>query len=386
MTTEVLPETERETRPRPRIAAAAARLTPTDRAILRVWLVAHVALAVTGWIAAWALQDDNRKDHLPLTGGYQQWDADLFRLIAQHGYFTKATDPNTIALFPGYPLVLAAGHLIVRNWVATELLVSLIAGAIALVALGRLAGAEHANRTVLYLLCSPAAMYLMVGYSESVFLAFAIPAWLAATHGRYRLAALLTAAASLARIDGLFLLAGLLVMALTGEPGRRIRNAVTLLPALISPAAYAVYLWAHTHRWNAWMHAQDIGWQRELSSPITALRVSWKYAFEHATGAEWSFTGQLDLFGMFAMLAATIALLVLRRWPEAVYVGTATAALASSGWFLSIPRALLLIFPAWIVLAAAAKARPLIGQVYVAASAPIALVIALLYMNGRWAG
>jgi hypothetical protein len=385
MTTPALRETEPEIRPQANpIAAAAARLTTTDRAILRVWLIAHAALAVTGWIAAWAEQ--NGADHAPLTRGYQQWDADLFVNVASRGYFSGKSTHGTVALFPGYPAVLAAAHLLVRNWVATGLLVSLVAGAVALVALGRLAGAEHADRTVLYLLCSPAAVYLMVGYSESVFLALAIPAWLAARAGRYRLAALLTLGAGIVRVSGLFLLAGLLVMALTGPAGRRIRDAATLLPALAAPAAYALYLWLHTHQWSAWMHAQDVGWQRTLSSPITSLRYTWQSAFEHQVNAEWAFTGQLDLFGMFAMLAAVIALIVLRRWPEAVYCGAGAAALACSGWFLSIPRALLLIFPAWIALAQAARARPAVGQLYLAVSTPIALVTALLYMTGRWAG
>jgi mannosyltransferase PIG-V len=90
----------------------------------------------------------------------------------------------------------AAVDLMVRNWVLAELAVSGAAGCFAVVSLARLAGER---RAVLYLLTAPAAIFLMAGYAECLFLALAIPAWHAATRGRWWRAALLAGLSGLVR-------------------------------------------------------------------------------------------------------------------------------------------------------------------------------------------
>src|ERR1700733_4031257 len=122
---------------------------------------AHLALLVLAWAAAWVCR--STPGHAPLTGEFEHWDAGLYRNIAQHGYFSAHSVAHNVAFFPGYPLVLAAAHLILRNWVLSELAVSGVAGCFAVVALARLAG----NHRVLYLLTMPAAVFLTVGYTES---------------------------------------------------------------------------------------------------------------------------------------------------------------------------------------------------------------------------
>ena len=138
----------------------------------------------------------------------------LLRNIAEYGYFGAHSIPNNIAFFPGYPLALSAAHLIVRNWVLAEFTVSAVAGCFAVVSLARLAGER---RAVLYLVTAPAAIFLMVGYAEALFLAFAVPAWHAASRGRWWRAALLAGLSGLVRPDALFLIPALVVMALTGS-------------------------------------------------------------------------------------------------------------------------------------------------------------------------
>ena len=187
-------------------------LSPDDRAALGMWAAAHLALFVLAWAAAWVYRAT--PGHAPLTGVFEHWDAALLRNIAQYGYFSPHSTANNIVFFPGYPVTLAAVHLILRNWVLSELVVSGIAGCFAVVSLSRLAGGR---RAVLYLLTAPAAIFLMVGYTECLFLAFAIPAWHAAARGRWWRAALLAGLSGLVRPDAVFLIPALAVMALTGQ-------------------------------------------------------------------------------------------------------------------------------------------------------------------------
>jgi hypothetical protein len=85
---------------------------------------------------------------------------------------------------------------------------------------------------VLYLLTAPAAIFRMVGYAECLFLALAIPAWHAATRGRWCRAALPAGLSGLVRADGVFLILALAVMAPTGPRGGRLANAAKACCAL----------------------------------------------------------------------------------------------------------------------------------------------------------
>ncbi|GAA3120480.1 mannosyltransferase family protein [Nonomuraea salmonea] len=129
---------------------------------------------------------------------WSKWDTTLFVTIAEYGYDGEPGQPaddGLPAFFPGLPLALRLVHLVVPDWAAAGLVVSLVSGAVAMVALARLAETEgaHGWAAVLGLLAFPMAVFLAAGYSESLFLAFAIPAWLAARQGRWPLAVVLAA-------------------------------------------------------------------------------------------------------------------------------------------------------------------------------------------------
>jgi Mannosyltransferase (PIG-V) len=376
------------------------RLTASDRVVLRIWVFSRCAVLALSWPAMWILQGSSRSDRSWL-GLWQQWDAERYQSIAQYGYFHAIAEygyfgpaahpePVQVAFLPGYPIVLAAVHLIVREWTIAELLVSFIAGAVAAVALGRIAdrdfGRGLAGPAVLYLVVSPAAIFLAVGYAESLFLALALCAWLAARGGRWPLALLLAGAAAIVRTNGLFLCAALLVAIIAWDgPGRR--RALAMFPlCLLPPAGYELYLRVSTGDWLAWSDAEKAGWQRQLTNPIKAFHTTWAAGFGHEYSAPISFVFQLEPFAVLVGLVVTVALLVRRRWPEAVYAGLTIAALATSIWYESVPRALLLIWPVWCGLAYLARNRPWIGQLYLVLAVPVSAAIGLLYLTGNWAG
>ncbi len=373
-------------------------LSADDRAALGLWAAAHLALLALAWASAWAFRPTPA--HAPLTGAFEHWDAVLLRNIAQYGYFGPHTVANNAAFYPGYPAVLAAGHLVLRNWVLSELVVSGVAGCFAVVALARLAGGSRVggNRAVLYLLTTPAVIFMMVGYGEVLFLAFAVPAWHAAARGRWWRAAILAGLAGLARPDGLFLIPALVVMAMTGyrgpgtwppaaaTVGHRLANAAKAGCALAGPAAYALYLWAHTGDLLAWSDAQRRGWGLHVSTPFQDLRTTWWAAFRHAFSASTAFEFQLEFGAMAVMVLAAVAFACWRQWPQATYCGLALTALGTSTWFEGGPRTLLVLFPVFVGLAGLEVRLSWLRYAYFSLSAPLAVVLAMLYLSGQWSG
>ncbi len=357
------------------------RLDFSDRAALGMWASAHLALFILAWAASWVFRSSTAS--APLTGAFEHWDASLLRIIAQHGYFSAHSRPNNAVFFPGFPLALAGAHLVLRNWVLSELTVSAAAGCFAVVSLSRLAGDRLA---VLYLLTMPAAVFLLAGYSECLFLAFAIPAWRAAVRYRWGRAALLAGLSGLVRPDALFLIPALAVMALTGPYGRRRVNAAIACGALAGPAAYEVYLTVRTGNPNAWASAQQAGWDLHLVPPLRAFRATWHAAFGHPFAASYSFEFQLELAALAVIILATAGFLWGRQWPEAVYCGLAVVALGTQTWYQTCPRTLLVLFPVYVAVGRLEVRWPWARPAYLWLCAPLAAVMGLLFLTYQWAG
>ncbi|MFD3651363.1 mannosyltransferase family protein [Streptomyces cyaneofuscatus] len=378
---------------------AVARLTPADRRVLWLYLLTRISVWITAHGARWLFpRGSDVREAGPVLAPFQQWDANHYLHIARDGYFPADAGPwmegwdNREAFFPGFPMLLRAVHVVVPSWTAAGLLISLAAGAVAVLALSRIARAyvpEDADglRAALFFLLSPCAVFLAVGYTEALFLAFALPAWLAARRHRWALACALTALATTVRVSGLFLAAAIAVLFVLSVKARRDRRGAAwlALPAL-PPLAYSWYLHTRTGDWMAWKSAQERGWYRDFHTPWEAGKNTWNAAFDgvHTTGYAALF--QAELAAMLVGLALVALLARHRRWPEAVYVALSLWALGTSYWYVSIPRATLLWWPLWIGLAALSLRRPWFRTVYLCVTVPVSALVALAFLTGRWAG
>ncbi|MEV0233879.1 mannosyltransferase family protein [Nonomuraea sp. NPDC050786] len=320
------------------------------------------------------------------TGKWRQWDAGLFITIAQYGYDGepgRPVDQGLPAFFPGLPVVLRAVHVIVPDWAAAGLLISLVAGAVAMVALARLAEMEGASgwMAVLALLLFPMAVFLAAGYSESLFLAFAIPAWLAARRGLWSAAAPLAAGASCVRITGLFLAIALVVEFVTHKES--VRRAGWLAVPFVPLVAYSYYHYSRSGDWLAWKHAQEAGWGRDFVWPWQAWKTTWRSAMG---SDDFAVAFRMEIAGAVVAFAVLIWLLLLRRWSELVYTGLQAAALMTSAYYLSIPRSLLLWFPLWVLVAKVSTRKPWVLVLYALILGPLMLLNAGRFLSGAWAG
>jgi hypothetical protein len=366
------------------------REDPAIRMAGMLWICSKVALLTLSWTASWALASGKQPTSWPSL--WEHWDATLLRDIAQYGYLhgpSGTAIPNQFAFFPGYPLVLAAVHALVSNWTAAELLISAVASFVAILQLIRIAEDERPGTeswTGVIFLLAPAAIFLSVGYTESLFLAFALPAWRAGTQGRWAVAAVLTGLASAVRVNGVFLGLALGVLACTRFPGARRRGLAWLLVAALPVLGYGYYLKATTGSWLTWFTAEKSGWSRGFHNPGSTFATTWAAAFGHTQSPAVALMFQLELLATAALLATAIMLLATRRWAEALYCALTLFALASGTWYESVPRALLLMWPLWCGLGRLAARSRLAAGIIVAVSAPFAFITAMLYLAGSWAG
>ncbi|MFH8411403.1 mannosyltransferase family protein [Streptomyces sp. NPDC018019] len=375
------------------------RLSPADRDILWLYLSTRTGIWLTAYCARWLFPSDpGTHDPGPVLAPFQHWDWDHFLHIAQQGYFPGQAGPwqadwdNREAFFPGFPLALRAVHFLVPDWALAGLSISLVSGAVAVLALARITRhhlheTAAGRRTVLFFLLSPCAVFLAVGYTEALFLALALPAWLAAQRHNWALAMTLTAAATVVRVSGLFLAAAIAThLLLTLRSTRDLRP----LPWLALPALplflFSWYLQSHTGDWMAWKRAQERGWYRTFHTPWEAWTHTWNNAFDQAQSTGYAFMFQAELVVMAVGVALIVVLARKRRWPETVYVALSLCALGTSYWYVSIPRAALLWWPLWIVLARWSLRSHRFHTAYLCLVTPLSTVFALTFLTGRWTG
>ena len=369
------------------------RSSTDDRAALVTWVGTRVAVALLAFASAWMVADAAAGQVPSWLAGWDRWDAQLFVKVARFGYegFPQHyPDRDVVAFFPGEPLMLRAVHVVVRNWVAAGLVVSAVAGAFAAVALARLGAAEGGRevgrRAVTYLALSPYAVFLAAGYSEALFLAFALWSWLFGKQRRWLAAGVLGGAAALVRVTGLFLGAALVVEWLLDRHGRSWRDLLPLTLPFVAVGGYVVYLHHLTGDWLAWPHAQADGWGRHFTTPWHALHTTWDSATGVGTGNAYTWSFRAEIAAVVLGVLLSIALLVLRRWSELVYVGAQVAALATSSFYLSVARATLLWWPLWLLLARLGTERRAVHSVYLASAPALMAVAVIAFVQGHWVG
>ena len=371
---------------------------------LVIWLVAVFALLVLPAALRIAPGEDSVGDLNPLTGIWARWDTGHLVSIAEH-FYANPGGRGSAAFYPLYPAVVGLlGRILLGNYVLAGVLVSLAASVVAACLLYELArrrlGDSVALRAVVFLGVFPYALFLQAVYTESLFLALALAAFLAAERQRMAPAAALAGLALLTRPTGFAVILGLGVLAWQG--GDRLSDLARLL---IAPAVFAVYpllLWHQTGEPFAFLHAERL-WGRSISplGPLAGIwdgaRAAWFGVRQLLSGtAEHPFWTSVDpdrvavmnLEAMaYAVLFTVLSVIAWRRVGAAYGVYALACVLAAlsapSATFpyplLSFPRFALVIFPAFIALAAVARRPWLVAGI--AGTSALLLGVNLL----RWA-
>lgn len=400
------------------LAAPGVRRSP----VLEIFLWSRVAIWAAAVLAFVTLEgridpqsarfDDRALSHDlgAVTDVWSRWDSVWFLRIAEHGYAEASPSGAGPAFFPLYPaLVRGVGWALGEHYVLAGILVSLAASLVAFLLFHRIAeerlGVDGARRSLLYLALFPTTFFLLAVYSEALFLALALAAFVLAERGRWAGAWIATGLAVLTRLAGLALVPALLVLAWRrGERGRALRFS----PFAVALAAiYPLLLRRTVGDAFAFAHAQKL-WHRHLSpaGPFggiwDGLRAAWAGVEQLATGSHtrryWPAVTDMDPMRVAVVNLANLACLVLfaslavlawRRF-GAAYGVFSVASLAlplatpSSQWPLqSFPRLGLVVFPLFLALGALGG-RPRLHTAIVSVSALLLGVALTQWVLWEW--
>jgi hypothetical protein len=187
----------------------------------------------------------------PVLDGWSRWDSAWYVDIANHGYdgAPRHRDELNVRFWPLYPLTIRALNALVHNAHLSALIVSNLSFMIALILLFDLTkekfGKETAVRTVVLLSIYPFSWCFTAAYSESLYLALVMSAFMCGEKRMWLGAGFFSALASTTRLTGFFTVFGLLLLYVEkiGFDYRRIRaDILWVLLGLSGFVAYSGYL------------------------------------------------------------------------------------------------------------------------------------------------
>ncbi|MEU9150939.1 hypothetical protein AB0D59_10405 [Streptomyces sp. NPDC048417] len=261
---------------RPHLPAAAVPRHALRRAAPA--LAAYLAVRLTGlvFLAVWA----HRRHHGVWPMLATQWDSRWYLGIADHGYTHSlgiAYDHNNLAFFPLYPLLVKAVAVLTPGTRATTglglaWLASLVA-AWGVFAVGDRVGGRRVGVLLTVLWAAyPVGLVQWMGYTESLFTAFAAWTLYAVLDERWLWAAAGSVLAGLTRPTGIAVAAAVTVTALLSLRTRFSARALTA--ALVAPLGWCAYVgWVGLRlgRWDGYFAVQRM-WHNELDGGAETVR------------------------------------------------------------------------------------------------------------------
>lgn len=286
-------------------------------------------------------------------------DSAWYRRIVDEGYAAipfDASEQRDWAFFPLFPVltILAGG---------TQASGILVAN-LALVAAARLLAAEvrtgwggiAARWTVLFVLYQPFSGMLSSFRPEAILLLAAVGAWVAARRGRWWVAWLFVAAATLTRSQGLLVALLLIDPLLAQRPlwrARAIPIVVGALFPILALAGFSAYLGALTGEPLAWARIQA-AWGRTGFDPVELLRTYWPPVW---TRYAWDFAA-LNALILAALLGAAVRLALVRQAGAGLFAAAWGLGAALLGATLtSMGRYATTVFPVPVLLATDRRLR-----------------------------
>lgn len=319
-----------------------------------------------------------------------RWDVVLYLGIARHGYAGPRSLPHSVAFFPFLPLVLRALLGAGLTGVAAGLVVSGVSMLVVFAYMYRLANdvwPGTGRLAILYLCVFPMAVFLVAGYSESLFLTGTIPAFYYARCERWWLVVPFAALAVGTRFAGIFVLLGLLVTFLQQRRfGKRVWEVAAALSLASAPLfAYAVFLWRVKGTPLAYFNAERLGWGRHFSWPVSSFFRTLHHHADPATHSHiWDAAWRVEVVA--AAIGVAFTVWTVRRWELgwAAYMAGTLGTLMFSSLYFSIPRMLLSLFPIPLLLALYTREHPKVGPYLAGGMATIAAIGVVTFTHGAW--
>ncbi len=298
----------------------------------------------------------------PLFWGWANFDGEHYLSIAMFGY-----KDLQLAFFPMYPFFMNIVSKFIgsstASYVWSGLIISnlfLLGSLQLLYKLAKLDFSEKvAKLSVILLLLFPTSFFLGSVYTESLFLFLSLSTYYLYRKDKFLIAGLVGILMTLTRLYGIFIIVMICVDILIKIINFRkiVKQKIYLIGiSILGIGSYMIYCWKTKGDMLAFYSLQtNVGEHRSLDL-IMLPQVFYRYALKIIPNLTWSYPPvvftTLFEFGI-ALLFLLVILFSFRktRWDYWVYITLGYLVPTLTGSFSSLPRYVIVLFPAFILLA-----------------------------------
>lgn len=316
------------------------------------------------------------------------------------------------AFFPVLPLLLKPIWLITQNLthvVVVGQILSLVSVVLAVLGLRQISTFYHTEgksnylTTVLIWLLFPTAFFFAGLYTESLFLALTVGAFLAASRRQWWLAGLIAAVASATRVVGILIVPALLIeLGLQTNLWQKetlsswsklhhwlLQQKTAVLAICLGSLGlllYSGYLWYHFHDPLYFFHVQAAFGGGRQESIVLYPQVVWRY-LKIITSVPLDIRYLTYIQEFLVGVGGLLVLLV--GWKKvrfSLWFFSLTAFIMPTltGTFLSLPRYILVVPAFFMILSSWLTPRPRLRLLWLTISAFMLILNTILFIQGRW--
>lgn len=360
---------------------------------IAVALIAKLVVFSLGFASAFLVAVTHGSSANPfslLLNIFAHWDSSNYTFIAKNGYVNQGNAANFIVFFPLYSVLI---RLITFDFTYVNLsglIVSNVASIVAVFYLFKLAKLDYndsvAKKAVLFLCVFPTAYFLSAVYTESLFLALVIASLYYARNAKWPLAGFLGFLASLTRLGGLILLPALIVEYFHQKNWRFKASDLKLLWLSLPAIGFLIYLGINyqvTGGFFTYMTIERVNWYQTLD-PLLGFNRALNWSSGHTFPDSFTIGYAEILFAAFGYLMIGLAYKFKLRPSYQVYMLLTWMLAVSTGFWISVPRYVLTMFPLFLVLGLLSTKKS-VNIAILAVSCAGLFFFTWLFATGAWA-
>ncbi len=321
------------------------------------------------------------------------FDGEHYLAIAREGY-----RPLTYFFFPLFPVLInffsiifgeAAFNMLLSGLFISHL--SLFIGMVGLYKLVRLDYKENIFKyALILLLLFPTSFYFGSVYTESMFLALAIWTFYFARRGNFLTAGILAAFAGATRLVGVALIPVLIIeLFIQKKNSLNFKNVLGVLISSLGITTYMIYLKAATGSFLEFFKSISVFGEQRGPTLILLPQVFYRYFVKILPNINYSyFPATLTIFLEIIVSVFFLILIIFSfkklRFSYWIFLTLGYLIPTLSGSFSSLPRYVLVLFPAFIFLAVFFEKRRGLFFAFLSVSFILLLISFALFARGYW--
>lgn len=324
-----------------------------------------------------------------LMNQFYQWDSVHYLDIAKNWYLNQGDQLINIVFFPLYPLLIRLATTDPSYINFSALLISNLSSVIACLYLYKLAKLDYddnaAVKAVLFMCVFPTAFFLSTMYTEGLFLALVIASFYYARTGKWWAAGPLAMLTTLTRLAGLVLIPALLAEYLHQKKWNPRKIDLNMAWIFLAVGGFLIYLGLNSQVTGnpfAFMEIERVHWFQSLD-PIRGLQTAFWTTFNGAIFDALLAVAQI-IFACVGLVAILVGVRLRLRPSYIVYLALSWTLIVSTGFWASIPRYVLTMFPMFILMGFAVPSKK---SQYTVAVASLAVMCAftVIFTLGKFA-